>query len=303
MKKSLSLLIVTVLVLSVLSGCSLFEPKGETLKVMQFNVQVAEKADTERKASALRSIVDKYSPDIIGFNEVTVAWHNTLEDIVFSDDSYEGVFKSRTSGQEGTPCYYRADKFELVDSGTFWLSETPDKEGSAVSGVNCVRIATWVKLKTIKTGTEFVHISTHLDHNGNNNVYKGREIRRQQAGYLMDFVDTLGDIPVVITGDFNQVRLDDDGNPCPAYEVITEKFDDTRLVAKKTVSENKTASMTKYYDETNSAYEPTHQPIDYVFLSKGDFYAASYDSFMPTVNGVTVSDHLGLFCRVKILVK
>ena len=61
--------------------------------------------------------------------------------------------------------YYLRDRFELLDSGTFWLSETPDKVSRGWDGA-CNRTVTWVELKDRKSGKEFFYFNTHLDHKG-----------------------------------------------------------------------------------------------------------------------------------------
>ena len=87
---------------------------------------------------------------------------------------------------------------------------------------------------------------------------------------------------------------DGDGN------TYTLKLADSRLDAQATVDENHTATMTKYYDENNSAYEPTREPIDYVFYNPANTEALVYQTYLISENDMWISDHLPVFTTFKI---
>ena len=57
------------------------------------------------------------------------------------------------------------DQFELLDSGTFWISETPDNVSRGWDAA-CNRTVTWVELRDKSSGKEFFYFNTHLDHQG-----------------------------------------------------------------------------------------------------------------------------------------
>ena len=103
------------------------------------------------------------------------------------------VWDVKTAG-EYAPLFYRKDKYEVLDSNTFWLAENPDSVGMMGWDAVCVRIATWAKFKDKATGKIFMAVNTHFDH-------VGEEARRQSAA--------------VVTGDFNVTDASD------AYETIT----------------------------------------------------------------------------------
>ena len=44
------------------------------------------------------------------------------------------------------PIFFRKDRFELIDSGTFWFSDRPDKPGSQGWGEPVPRFCSWVQL-------------------------------------------------------------------------------------------------------------------------------------------------------------
>ena len=294
---------------------------SDVLKIMQFNVKNNTSDSYSNRATALKEIIKEYTPDSIGLQEVVSGMESCLNSITFADN-YAGVVTYRADGGEACPIYYRTDKWELVDSGTFWLSDTPDVKGSMFENQNYPRIATWVRLKNKYTGYEYVHINTHLDNNLSSSIENYASLsnatRLKQIQVILEFVATLGDTPVVLTGDFNQARLTSNSNYYPYYKLLIGKtaltidgesvkfnFGDMRIDSAVTVDEEHTATMVKYYNTTDSAYNPSHQPIDYVFYTKDDFEALEYSAFMPVAkiplgSEIEISDHLVLYTELKI---
>ena len=90
--------------------------------------------------------------DIVGMQEVL---HNQLEDLKAGLPGYAAVGVGRDDGKQAgeySPLFYRTDKFELLDSSTFWLSQYPDSAGFIGWDGACTRIATWAKLRDRATG-------------------------------------------------------------------------------------------------------------------------------------------------------
>jgi hypothetical protein len=111
---------------------------------------------------------------------------------------YDWIGDGRDGNKRGERCsiLYRKDKFDLVDSGTKWLSDTPDVSGSRLNGSEYIRIATYVILKDKVSGQEFMHINTHLDTSSST-------IRAAQAKLAIELSPKRDDMPVFFTGDFN----------------------------------------------------------------------------------------------------
>lgn len=310
--RAAAVLTAALILITTFAGC--FGGKDDGIvRVMQFNIKVGNAESVAPRVSGLKKLIEERDPDIIGFQEVTTAWREQLDKKVLTK-KWAGVGELRREGEEATPVYYRKDKFKLLDSGTFWLSPSPDVPASSFEGANYPRIASWAKLQNKKTGYVFVHVNTHLDHNGDNDSATAREIRTAQTEVLLRFIDSLGDVPVIMTGDFNQAMSSSKGNFYKPYKLIVGmdelsladgstvkmNFLNTRLTAKQTVDGDRIATMVKSYDESSTSYDPAKQPIDYVFYTEGDYEALLYSTFMPLVDGVEVSDHLGLYCELKI---
>ena len=129
--------------------------------------------------------------------ECTYRWYRQLTGVL---TGYGVVGVGRDTGGVHVGCgelsgvLYRLDRYELVDSGTFWLSETPEKVSYGWDAA-CRRVCTWAVLKNKETGEAYVHVNTHLDHQGQEAQSKGAELVVEKA---LSF-----DLPVVLTGDFN----------------------------------------------------------------------------------------------------
>ncbi len=135
--------------------------------------------------------------DVVGMQEVT---HRQLVDILDRLPEYDYVGVGRADGKQGgeyTPVFFRKDKYKALARGNFWLSETPDVPGSKGWDADQERVASWVKLKDIKTGTVFMAVNTHFDH-------IGKTARVESARLIMKMIQKIvGKKPAIVTGDFN----------------------------------------------------------------------------------------------------
>ena len=285
-----------------------------TLKVMSFNVQTENgtQVDFDLRAEMLRDLMDQLQPDSIGMQEVTTGWIYRMDTFAFNA-SYAGVGEGRTPGGEASSIYYRKDKFDLVNSGTFWLSETPDEAGTYLEASLYPRICTWAHLRDKVTGYEYIHVNTHLDHLGGSD---GRSLRTAQTRVILEYLKSLPDVPMVMTGDFNQAKTNSEENTYAIFknvlgqssftastgEKMTGNFSDARAEAKDTVSPDVWASMTAYWQEGGEKYNPAKKPIDYVFYTTGDFDAMVYRNIHYHRDGIYMSDHLPQYCELHVKV-
>ena len=165
-----------------------------------------------RKERVAQYVLDN-KIDIVGMQEVTFKQLQYLRDYL-KDYDYVGV--GRTDGKEKgefTPVFYLKDKYEALDKGNFWLSETPDVPGSKGWDAAIERVASYVKLKDKATGRIFMAINTHYDH-------VGVTARKESAKLIMKKIqEIVGSNPAVVTGDFNIEESDE------AYKtMVTDAF-------------------------------------------------------------------------------
>lgn len=206
--KQILLLLAAVLLLG---GCA--EEKKTDVRWGTFNIRYDNPQDSldnwqYRKDRVCRFIKDKQL-DIVGMQEVL---HNQFLDLRGGLPEYEGIGVGRDDGKtagEYAPLFYRKDKYEVLDSNTFWLAENPDSVGMMGWDAACVRIATWAKFKEKATGKVFMAVNTHFDH-------VGEEARRQSALLIIRKIkEIVGNRPAIVTGDFNVTDKSE------AYETIT----------------------------------------------------------------------------------
>lgn len=183
-------------------------------RVMSFNVRYADAKDGENGWEHRRGLffetIEKYAPDLIGFQEVVAVQYDAIAERM-KGHAFSGV--ARDDGQrkgEWSSIGYRKDRFTLVKSGTFWLSEQPTVPGSKSWDAALTRICSWARLRETATGREFVFANTHFDH-------RGVVARREAARVLSEQLNPIAaGVPAILTGDFN---ITEDN---PAYAVLVK---------------------------------------------------------------------------------
>lgn len=204
-----------------------------------------------RKDSICQYILAK-KMDIIGMQEVL---HNQLEDMKAGLPNYAAIGVGREDGKEKgeyTPLFYRSDKYEVLESNTFWLSQYPDSAGFIGWDGACPRIATWAKFKDKSTGKIFMGVNTHFDH-------IGTEARRESALLIIKKIkEIVGDQPAVITGDFNV------NDQSEAYQTITKN--DFVLKDAYKMTDQKTGPDYTFHDFGRVAIEQ-REKIDFIFVT------------------------------------
>lgn len=139
-------------------------------KVMSYNIWYAnpdagENTWENRRDGVANAVIDQKA-DIVGMQEVLFRQVADLEKLL---PEYSWVGVGRDDGKQGgefEPIFFNRERFDLVQSGNFWLSETPDSAGSLGWDAKCIRIATWVQLKDKNSGLEIFVFNTHFDHEG-----------------------------------------------------------------------------------------------------------------------------------------
>jgi len=189
----------------IIAGCAPATKEAD-LKLMSFNVRNSHKDSDDgenswlyRKYAALK-MIGELQPDIIGMQEVTGRQRRFLTD---SLQGYSQYGLDRTTGLpdgegESMSVFYKTDRFELVDQGTIWLSETPDTVSKGWDAA-CIRTATFVHLKDNQfNGKDIFFLNTHFDH-------IGVIARREEGKMLMKWIDERFNqgATMVLTGDFN----------------------------------------------------------------------------------------------------
>lgn len=278
------------LILSALFTAGVFNPANLTIKnvpekaddatrVISFNVRYKDDdyGSVEGRSKLICAAFEQYAPDSIGVQEATQQWLDIFEEEL-TDYACVSQLRDDSEGSEAAAVYYLKDKYNLLDSGTIWLSDTPDIFGSKVENSGCPRIATWATLENKVTGEVYTHINTHLDNAGDDvrvaqvNVLKGKIEEFKASGYA-----------VVCTGDFNTREESD------VYNEMCNVLADTKYLA-----ENSDRGGT-YIDYGLNIF--SSEPIDYIFVSQGT-KVYTYKIIDERIKMMYLSDHAGICADV-----
>ena len=133
--------------------------------------------ESYQRMRRFRENVKRVDPDVILTCEGTPAWLDWLQNETYFKTTYTCLYHYRSpEGAEidqGTPLLFKTDKYELVDSGHFWHSATPDKEYSLCFDIEDRRVCTWAKLRDKSTGAEFYAYTCHINNNSNSGGTNG----------------------------------------------------------------------------------------------------------------------------------
>jgi endonuclease/exonuclease/phosphatase family metal-dependent hydrolase len=171
--------------------------------------------------------------------------------------------------------FYNTRKVRLLDWGTYWLSETPDKPSRGWDA-DCKRTATWTLMEMKDSGRKFFYVNTHLDHRGDIAQQKGLELIVERIAAMNP-----EGLPMILTGDFN-VKPED-----PVLGGLNAKMLDARKTALKTDSR-----------ATFNAWGKSASIIDYIYYS-GFTECAEYETIVRQYKGVLyISDHYPIVSRL-----
>lgn len=256
------------------------EKSAEATRVMSFNVRCKDDPEEsiDNRSQLVTAVIEQYAPDSFGVQEATAKWMRILKSEL--GDKYDCVGKARDyfgPFSEYSAVFYLKDKYNLIDEGTIWLSETPEKKSKSFDSA-CYRITTWAVLEDKETGKRYTHMNTHLDH-----VLEST--RDGQAGVLLEKLEELqAEGNVIVTGDFNAYPDED------VYKRMVAVTDDVAFTAKNADTGITFHKYGKKEDKGQGA-------IDFIFTSKG-VKADTYKVIRNTVEGMYPSDHYPIVADV-----
>ena len=245
-----------------------------------FNVRYDTPVDLQnnwkfRKDSIAKFIKDQ-DIDILGMQEVYFPMLNDLKQRL-PEYTFVGVGKVDGKNEGAfTPVVFKTDRFELMDSNTFWLSQYPDSIGFVGWDGALTRIATWAKLKDKQNGKIFMAVNTHFDH-------VGVEARRKSALLIIDKIkEIVGNRPAVLTGDFNV------NDQSEAYQTITTN----EFVLKDAFKVSKQKSGVDYtFHDFGKLPKEECEKIDFIFVTPQINVKSSFIPKEPDAETGFLSDH------------
>ena len=238
-------------------------------------------------------IFKRYDPDLIGLQEFFSG--DEVQQVLDRNPGYQALFFVDPGGgalpnYPDATIFSRESRFEVLEHGFYWLSETPDKVWSGGwADTNLWRLVAWAHLKQTEDGRELYFSNTHFDNNPPN---------QEMSAPL--FVDRLSswakEMPVIAVGDFNSKP------DTVAYATLTAETNGVKLLNSFDLAQ--TWSVIHNQPE-EPAYEPDHR-IDHIFLAGlADWVISDWwvDLYTYGPENKYPSDHFAIATKVQLVPK
>lgn len=254
---------------------------AQDVRVLSFNIRYNNANDgadawPNRKEAVAKLIQE--TADLTGLQEAKPdqrAW--LIEKL--PEFGFIGIGREPGDRDESVPIAYRKDRFEVLSSGTFWLSDTPEKPGSKAWNTSLPRICTWARLKDLKAGKTLWFYNVHLDH-------QSAEARKGGLSLVGDRMAARAEKsePAILLGDFNSGPTD------PPIATFTTRKDATWI---STYTALNVPAEGTFHGFTNQIGKGA---IDFIFIEKDRWQVRSGSVLKTTYRGVDgkdrfVSDH------------
>ncbi|MBK7379720.1 MAG: endonuclease/exonuclease/phosphatase family protein [Ignavibacteriales bacterium] len=264
------------------------------LRVMTYNIRFAGSADDEANNSwnsrkdLVAEVIRFNKADIFGLQE---ALHSQIVDIKNSFPKYNWVGVGREDGKEGgeySPIFFNTEKYKLIHTSTFWLSETPD---SVSKGWDAAfkRVVTWSEFTFLSSGQKFFVFNTHFDH-------IGESARINSAKLILKKIKEIaGDNPTILIGDFNTK------SDSPPYSILTNGIDGEKrfyLNDAETVNSNIHYGSHITFNGFGNDIQPGNK-IDFIFVND-KVKVKEHGVISETFDGKYPSDHFSVIAEVEI---
>ncbi len=240
--------------------------------------------DVERRADNIQDLILKQEPDVLMLQEVSLDWLPYIYSFMDENGySYYGYGRyggemrdpEQKKGDQYVPILWKTEKYDLVESGHFWLSSTPEVfssdwvDGTTSKYPRCVN---WVILKDKATGGEFVALNIHTDP-------ESEMVRTNSCGLTVEMLKKIrGDRPAVLGGDWNM------GLTSPGYSIITSAgYQDLRVHALD-------ADMGGSFNAWGDREEGNFAFGDHLFMSE-DMASELFRVVEDYYDGEHISDH------------
>ena len=229
-----------------------------TLRLITWNIRLDTTADGvnqwPNRKDKVAGLLMKYDPDIFGVQE---ALHNQMSDLerLLPAFAWYGVGRddAKMAG-EYSAIFYKKEKFDLLQSSTFWLSETPEVPGSKSWDAAITRICSWIELLEKTSGEKFYFFNTHFDHIGEVARLRSMELISEKVNQIA------GSSPFILMGDFN---FEPSAAP---YEIVNDAS--RRVIKDSYFSTGKNASKKTCTWTGFNVENAECRRIDYIFVQE-----------------------------------
>lgn len=220
---------------------------------MTYNIRLDVASDRENawplRKDFFASQIQFYEPDIFGIQEAMPNQVIDLEQLI-SQYNQVGIGRDGLGKGEASSIFYKKDGFKVLDTNTFWLSETPDIISKGWDAA-LNRVCTYALFNELINNRLFWVFNTHLDHQGEQSRLKAIELILSKIKQI-----NTQNLPVIFMGDFNLEPTD------KAIKTIKNVMDDARdITIQKPFGPIGTFNNFEFH-------KPVTKRIDYIFISK-----------------------------------
>ncbi len=271
---------VFLLLLLLLSGCNRGKDKDQ-VRVMTMNIRYDNPDDSinawPKRIPVFSRLMAAEKPDIVGLQEVLWNQYEALDSVM---KGYSSVGVGRDDGARGgelNPVFFLKERFDLVRTITFWLSDTPEIPGSKGWGSSLPRIVTWLELVDKHNHLHFYFFNTHFAHDSDSARIMSSRILLNEAGKIAD------GFPFIVTGDFNMLPYS------TGYSILTGPDESVPLLRDAYfLSERKPSGPTYTYNGFSD--KPGTARVDYIFVKNG-MRVLDHSTLVEKDDQVFISDH------------
>ncbi|HTN06509.1 endonuclease/exonuclease/phosphatase family protein [Agriterribacter sp.] len=233
---------------------SVIAQKNIPVTIATYNIRYNNPGDSlnawPNRKENVKALIRFHEFDIFGTQEGLIDQMNGLSEMKEFARTGHGRDDGKEAG-EHSAIFYKKDRFKLMQSGDFWLSETPEKPGKGWDAKCCNRICSWGKFQDLQTKKTFYFFSVHFDHQG--------VVARRESGKLMvkQIQEIAKNTPVICVGDFNSTP---ETEQIQAMQTILN--DSYKVTQAPPYGPVGTFNAFKFD-------APMKHRIDYIFVSKG----------------------------------
>jgi endonuclease/exonuclease/phosphatase family metal-dependent hydrolase len=261
-----------------------------SVRVLSFNIRYGTAPDGvnawPQREDLVYDVIRRQDSDFVGLQEALRFQIDAIREAV---PAYHEVGVGRDDGREAgeyAAILYKPDRWSVADSGTLWLSDTPDVPGSMTWGNEITRIITWARFVEKESDRGVWVFNTHFDH-----VSQPSRIR--SAALLASRVaDRKPQDPVIVTGDFNAGER----NPAILYLKNTKHRSPVELVDTFRLLHPDATAV-----GTGGGFEGLRDgpKIDYVF-TEADVQVRDAGIIRDHRNGRYPSDHFPVYADITL---
>ncbi len=231
----------------------------------------------------------RFMPDVLGLQECDPLAYKEVVEPLFEHYMAAGTDIDSKTNAARTPILFKKDKFDIVEEYSNFLTAryTDSKTFS------------YVVLKEKTSGKIFAFLNVHFaiiigsyPKEIGTDSEVGNMWRISNAKQIIkiteDITEKYGNIPVVLTGDFNSNSSNE------PYKILTEVYDDSCVSAK-----NHPSKLTSTFHKVGAMPDQNGLPFDFIFVKRNTAFI-SFCSIIDDEDMINSTDHLAVVADINI---